>query len=147
ETSGPYRVAGDGKLLDTKTGRVMGDVQGRANSVAPGDITFTKEATTGPSEGPTGSPTVSPDAPAKPETSKGKAAGEDQSSEARADPQELHNKLGLPDGMMLPTVFANGNFQIEVPKSQKKDLAELISSKGYELIREGDRGGETVSLG
>jgi N12 class adenine-specific DNA methylase len=43
ETSGPYRVMDDGQLLDTKTGRVMGDVQSRANQVQPGDITWTKE--------------------------------------------------------------------------------------------------------
>jgi N12 class adenine-specific DNA methylase/adenine-specific DNA methylase len=41
----------------------------------------------GSSEETTGSPTVSPDAPATPETSKGKAEGENQSSEARADAQ------------------------------------------------------------
>ena len=42
ETSGPYRVMDDGQILDTKTGRVMGDVQSRANQVNPGDITWSK---------------------------------------------------------------------------------------------------------
>ena len=42
----------------------------------------------------TGSPTVSPDAPATPETSKGKAEGEGQSSEARATGQPRRGEVG-----------------------------------------------------
>lgn len=83
-----FKVLDDGTLLNS-SGRRMGDVQAMANTVEPGQIAW-KEGPAGSSEGvgtkpATGSPPVSPDAPAKPETSMGKAAGENQPSETRAD--------------------------------------------------------------
>lgn len=81
-----FEVGKDGKIssIESTSKRPAGSVQELANTISPGDITELTEPSAGPSEGSSGSPTVSPDAPAKPETSKGKAAGEDQSSEARA---------------------------------------------------------------
>jgi len=102
-----FKVLDDGTLLNS-SGRKMGDVQTMANTVAPGDVTWTVDperdqaedelagllgeetpSTAGPSGGSgtkptTVPPTVSPDAPAKPETSMGETTGENQPSEARA---------------------------------------------------------------
>ena len=84
-----FKVLDDGTLMNS-SGRKMGDVQAMVNTIKPGAITWKETpSTAGPSEEtgktPTVSSTASPDAPAAPETSMGKTAGEKQSSEARAD--------------------------------------------------------------
>jgi N12 class adenine-specific DNA methylase/adenine-specific DNA methylase len=82
-----FEVGKDGKIssIESNIKRPSGDVQSLVNTINPGDITEITEPSVGPSEGSAGSPTVIPDAPVTPETRKGKAEGEDQSSEASAD--------------------------------------------------------------
>jgi len=140
ETSGPYRVMADGTLLDTATSRSMADVQTRANMVQPGDITWIKAAPAvpGPSEATgakpeAGSPTVSPDAPKTSETSKGKAAGEGQPSEASTELKKRGGRTDEPGQIPRVKVAAEGPTGWRAVKAKDDDGWDIFNQSGEEL--------------
>lgn len=144
-----FEVGKDGKIssIESNSKRPAGSVQELANIISPGDITEITEPSAGPSEGSSGSPTVSPDAPATPETSKGKAAGEGQSSEASVENTKV-KKGWQPSPPSDVSIIESPDLKLETSRREKKDPQFPIDAGSpVTVYRRGSNGKEEMQAG